>query len=1483
MKKTYLLHSKRTLAIIFIMLTFISYSQSRRIAVSGMPSGVAINSGSTNPLLTDNSNFGNSYVNSITTGVYRITNPGDNTGTDVEKRLSITNITVTGTDAALFAITSTTSATVRPTNDGNPLFFDLAITFSPTTIGTKNATVTITSNGTNATTFSFAIRGVAIAATNSPGGISSSLNLWLRADLLNGTTTSADNSNVANWQTQALGSNATVAVTGQEPKFRNEASNNVNFNPVVVFANTAISLDVAGTATPQQYLRGDSGYFTQDMFVVTIPENNLSSVTPSMAVLTGDTTPNVDNDSDVSGIGFGTYTARYDNEVISYVIGSTPLDAATVVNSRGFGIAQTGTAVAYAARSIGIINARNTISTSPLSQELAYNGNLISNTIVGQPQFKNFTSRFWLGRNQDYKAGFNGRIAEVITYSSRKNDASERIRIESYLAIKYGITLGVNGTSQNYVNSDGTIIWNASNNSPFNYNIAGIGRDDISKLTQKQSRSSNTAADVAIGLGTVALTNTANANVFTTNKDYLVWGSNDLAFTSSGVTTNVNLAGTTTSFASGARKYKIVETGTDVGQTVVSLPKTSLDVFIKAADQEYVLIVSSTAAFGSNDIQDIIPLSLNGTNYETWYDFDGTKYFSFGVATIKEDKLRLNNQTTGFIIGEKNVDLNTSFTVSAWVRHTSGGGTIVSKNGAYQFYINASNQLVGNWNGADRITSTTVVNNSKWHYVSITFDSSNANLYIDGVLDKTVSSVTPISNTNNFSIGALWINKNSISSYFTGDIDEVRIWKSALTINQIRYIMNQEIQKNAANTLGKSLPSTVTKNEISTLLWNNLQVYYDMNTYYGTSIKDKSDNNFWGRIKYLKLPKDIVAAQTAPLPYISAANGAWASDAIWVNGSLQEIPSNISIVGTTTPVDWNIIETGHAITSTGNKTALGLTVNTNTLTANNNSKIEVTHYLKLNGKIDLNGRSQLVQTLNSDLDPSSSGTIERDQQGTGNKYDYNYWSSPVGISNSTTNNNSYKIATVLKDGTTSSPQNITWTTGYDGATTSPITLSSYWLFKFQNLSDQYANWQFVGQNGDLLAAQGFTMKGTGLPGSPTPKQNYTFVGKPNNGKIQYTVTSNLLYLMGNPYASAWNAEQFISDNLASTTGTLYLWEHFGGNTHNLRDYQGGYATKNLSGSTKAISDPMVSGIGTGSKFPTKYFPVGQAFFVVGSASGGNMIFDNNQRLFIKEDDPLSGSLFRNPNQNTSIPDVTHFDNNSNDVDLQVDNFTKIRLNYETYNNFKRDVLLAFMNENATSGIDSGYDAEHIDEQLDDMYFANSGMKLNIQGDGFFNVNNRYPIGVEASNQGIVKFSIEETRNLNADQEVYIYDSLTETYHSIKDQTFAVNIPAGINITRFSLRFKTDESLGTSNPELVNGLTIVFANNTNVLTIKNEKLDTEVISVSVFTILGQNIATYPVENQSQSNIQMPISISATGTYIVKVQTTNGTISKKIIIR
>ena len=120
------------------------------------------------------------------------------------------------------------------------------------------------------------------------------------------------------------------------------------------------------------------------------------------------------------------------------------------------------------------------------------------------------------------------------------------------------------------------------------------------------------------------------------------------------------------------------------------------------------------------------------------------------------------------------------------------------------------------------------------------------------------------------------------------------------------------------------------------------------------------------------------------------------------------------------------------------------------------------------------------------------------------------------------------------------------------------------------------------------------------------------------------------------------------------------------------------------------------------------------------------------------------------------------------------------------NNYHRQLLLGFMNQYATSGFDNGYDALSTETLANDMYFMQGTTKLNIIGDGYFNVGNSYPLGIKNSTAGNVKFNLDANENLAEDQEVYIFDNTTGIYHSIKSQPFEISLPAGTTENRFFL-------------------------------------------------------------------------------------------------
>jgi hypothetical protein len=60
-------------------------------------------------------------------------------------------------------------------------------------------------------------------------------------------------------------------------------------------------------------------------------------------------------------------------------------------------------------------------------------------------------------------------------------------------------------------------------------------------------------------------------------------------------------------------------------------------------------------------------------------------------------------------------------------------------------------------------------------------------------------------------------------------------------------------------------------------------------------------------------------------------------------------------------------------------------------------------------------------------------------------------------------------------------------------------------------------------------------------------------------------------------------------------------------------------------------------------------------------------------------------------------------------------------------------------------------------------------------------------------------------------------------------------------------------------------------------------DVIVEKATLFNMLGQSISSWKIENQDQHNIQIRINSISSGVYVVKLKTTTGEMSKKIIIQ
>ena len=532
--------------------------------------------------------------------------------------------------------------------------------------------------------------------------------------------------------------------------------------------------------------------------------------------------------------------------------------------------------------------------------------------------------------------------------------------------------------------------------------------------------------------------------------------------------------------------------------------------------------------------------------------------------------------------------------------------------------------------------------------------------------------------------------------------------------------------------------------------------------------------------------------------------------------------------------------------------------------------------LLTSGDLRLENKAQLIQLHTGVNSNSGNGKLLKDQQGTTDIYNYNYWSSPVSGATA----NQHQVGEVLYDGTDAdlkpfSPQLITYLGGSNLDGTPPITdvsgnvltptgLASFWIWKFENQTiDDGNGWVLLRDNTAINAGIGFTHKGNGAVGA---EQNYVFKGKPNDGEYTFTIGTGKSTLLGNPYPSALDGNQFITDNAnilanvnapSATTGALYFWEHWGGGSHYQNQYQGGYATYTLAGGTPATSHPLVNGGGTSSGIlGQRYIPVGQGFFVE-SNSGGTITINNTQRIFKVEG--TNSHFFRNSNPNN---------------DETEDTTPRIRLGYNNPNGFYRQIMTAFI-PITHDRHDTGYDARMADVNPDDMFWETNNDTYVIDARPF-GIEKQIPLGIKVTNSGTHKIFLDATENFTGP--IYILDTNTGYTTDIRQQDFQVQLDAGTYLNRFKLVFQPQSPLSLSD-EAMADIQVFFAPNSDNVVIKNPK-EKVLNSVTIFNAIGQQIKVLDKNELQEATIKIPFNV-AKGTYLVSIQTNRGKAGYKII--
>ena len=585
-----------------------------------------------------------------------------------------------------------------------------------------------------------------------PGGVLSGLKIWMKADA--GVTTSG--SDVTAWQNQAAGNESFTNQTANEPLYN---SNNAawNFNPSIEFQTGLDGLE---------YIVDAGEIFADaDELMAFFAVNKDGDTRGTLCQMGENDYPAWEVNLETTAGKFGVIAlgTDFNGDNGEHTTATVTTGENTLITS-GW-----NNGVGAAGR---VVNYKNGADKEELSAGSdGYND--VGNGIAHDVSF---------GANDDNNEELDGTMPEVIIYNEYDLTDAQIQRINTYLAIKYGVTIDgdtdgdgtdheePNGDGVNegdYVDTEGNVIWDASANSTYSLCIAGIGRDDIEDLGQIKSKSQS-----ANGIVTFHATGegTSNAAADITwdamaDHEYFVWGSeNGTATFTAGGPGSLDLLD---------RVWKVQEsTGDgdgDVGDLLFSVDVEDADFNIPAGSENYVLVID-TDLDGNFDDETTIALYDDGTNGDVAsgddvWSISGVNMASGSLFTLGDTydaTLAQGNSTTGFLCNTATKESVYYFTVAidagpgdrgfTGLSFTTDGSYVAADIDQFELWYHTSNDLASatkisadltptGGNGTTEtfaVTSTTLTASATSHFwivVDVDADATDGNVISINAID----------------------------------------------------------------------------------------------------------------------------------------------------------------------------------------------------------------------------------------------------------------------------------------------------------------------------------------------------------------------------------------------------------------------------------------------------------------------------------------------------------------------------------------------------------------------------------------------------------------------------------------------------------------------------------------------------------------------------------------------------------------------------
>ncbi|PTX60925.1 putative secreted protein (Por secretion system target) [Kordia periserrulae] len=703
------------------------------------------------------------------------------------------------------------------------------------------------------------------------------------------------------------------------------------------------------------------------------------------------------------------------------------------------------------------------------------------------------------------------------------------------------------------------------------------------------------------------------------------------------------------------------------------------------------------------------------------------------------------------------------------------------------------------------------ISNGTWYHVALVFDnvstpvnnpiaaSDNTNLkwYLDGTLMDSRAGFEIRGHSGDVNLGRSDSNFRypNCTSWTTGGSSE--------------YCFDSNSQSNANNYFGGNIWGF--------RIWDDVRTATEIDTNKDVLITSVGTDGLVAAldgdtISYLNDSNAVTTASASNKTVITwsttAATTSWTTDSNWVGGVAPDATKLESVIIPSSASNYPVL-TAHTVVGE-------LTVSASaSITVNAGATLDVYYDITNNGTITIENDGALLARENIPVKGTGNFIVKRDSPNYTDRYFYSYWSTPVDETSSV-------IATIFPN-----------VGGYDYYWDASST-NAFWNNNHTNME--------VGR-GYAFRANHFNVEtaifdGTVNNGDITEPVFYT--NDPNSGESGYNI-------IGNPYPSAIDWQQFHADNADEIEGTVYYWRQTDAPVGD--NLASDYIEYNNTG-----SNPLGAANGN--------IGVAQGFAVQAKSTGsGSVTFKNAHRLVAN-----NTQFFRANSSDVAFTTESTATSNS-----ATDGRLSLRL---AGNGLYVTQLLGFIPQ-GTTNFDDLYDGTFINEGAGiEFYSFLATNKLSIQAlPELNNTDVEVPLGYQVLSSGTYTLSID-VEYLSQDFDIILEDRYQGTFTDLRQTAYTFTTSPTEENDRFFLNIQYRNTLSIDDVQIAEDEVQVLISGNTLQTITKR---TDMETIVLYDISGKQL----LQREYASNIILPQ--LAKGVYIVQYTTENGAVLTRKILK